>query len=141
VQQLRVFTVGGVVRAGEPIMDIAPSGDELLIQARVDPADADRVSSGMKVEVRFPSFHYWGGQVTRGSVRSISRDRIVNEQAKDSYFAAEVLVDRSTIPGSINDRLTAGIGADVVIPTAPRTVAQFLVAPLFERFYLSMRER
>jgi hypothetical protein len=79
--------------------------------------------------------------VTRGSVRAISRDRIVNEQAKDAYFAAEVLVDRATIPASINDRLTAGIGADVVIPTSPRTVAAFLVAPFVDRFYLSMRER
>ncbi len=141
VQQMRVFTVGGVVRAGEPILDIAPSGDELLIQARVSPADADRVSGGMKVEVRFPSFHYWGGQVVRGAVRSVSRDRIVNDQVKDPYFAAEVLVDRATIPSAISDRLSAGISADVVIPTSARTVAEYLIRPFVERFYLSMRER
>jgi len=141
VQQMRVFTVGGVIRPGEPILDIAPSRDDLLIQARVAPGDADRVSNGMKVEIRFPSFHYWGGAVVRGAVRSTSRDRIANEQTKDPYFAAEVLVDRSTIPPEIGERLSAGIGAEVVIPTSPRTVAGYLLSPLVDRFHLSMRER
>jgi HlyD family type I secretion membrane fusion protein len=141
VQQMKFFTVGGVVRPGDPIMDISPSKDELVIQAQIKPDDADRVSTGMSAEIRFPAFNYWGSQVIRGNVHSVSRDRIVENEGKNIYFAAEVVVDRSTLPSSIDGRLLAGMSASVIISTGKRTVAEYLIKPIAERFDKSMRER
>jgi HlyD family type I secretion membrane fusion protein len=141
VQQLRIFTVGGVIRPGEPILDIAPVNEELLIQSRVNPNDADRVAAGMGVEIKFPSFNYWGEQVIRGTVRSISQDRIVDEESGESFFAAQIVVDRSTVPSEISDRLIAGLSAEVIVATGKRTVANYLLRPLYERFDRSLRER
>lgn len=140
VQQLRIFTVGGVIRPGDPILDIVPANDELVIRARVDPNDAERVSDGMAAEIRFPAFAYWGNKVIRGKVRSISRDRILDPNGRDVYFAAEVLVDKLTLPQEIQDKLSAGLTADVIITTGERTVANYLLRPLTERLYRSMRE-
>jgi HlyD family type I secretion membrane fusion protein len=141
VQQLRVFTVGGVVRPGEPILDLVPTSDTLIIRAKIGPLDVDRVTAGMRAEVRFPSFRYLGAQVIRGQIRTVSRDRLLDEVTKDPYFSTEVEVDRASIPPEIAEKLTAGIPADVVIPTEERTAIGFLVAPLVECFHMGMRER
>jgi HlyD family type I secretion membrane fusion protein len=141
VQQMKFFTIGGVVRPGDPIMDVIPSKDELVIQAQIKPDDADRVSTGMSAEIKFPAFNYWGAQVIRGNVRSVSRDRIVESEGKNIYFASEIVVDRSTVPPSIEGRLLAGMSASVIISTGRRTVAEYLVKPVTERFEKSMRER
>ena len=141
VQASRFFTVGGVIKPGEAIMDIVPTNDELVIRAKVAPDDADRIVPGMKAELKFPAFKYWGGRQISGTLRSLSRDRIVENDGKDVYFAAEVLVDKATLPASILERLTAGMTANVLIATEQRTVADYLLQPLVERFEDGMRER
>lgn len=141
VQQLRYFTVGGVIRPGDAIMDIAPDSEELVIRARVDPQDIDRVVAGGRAEIKFSSFGYWGSEVIMGTLRSISRDRITEEGGKISYFAAEVVVDKSTVPKVIIGKLTAGMSADVLLITGERSVAEYLLGPLLRRWDLSLRER
>jgi HlyD family type I secretion membrane fusion protein len=141
VQQLRIFTVGGVVRPGDPILDIAPVSDRLIIRAKVSPLDADRVTTGMDAEIRFPSFRYLGSKVIYGKVLAISRDRLIDEVTKDPYFDALVGVERKDLPTEIVDKLSAGMPAEVIIPTGERTVFSYLVTPIVERFQTSMRER
>jgi len=142
VQQMRIFTVGGVIKPGDPVLDIVPVNDVLVIQAKLSPLDIDRVGPGLGAEIRFPSFRYFGADVIRGTLRSVSRDRLLEDTTnRDPYFAAEVTVDRSSIPREFADRLSAGIPADVIIPTEGRTVMVYLLDPIFERFNKSMRER
>ena len=141
VQQLRIFTVGGVVRAGEPILDIVPISDSLVIKAKVSPLDADRVTVNMDAEIRFPSFRILGLQIIRGKVSAMSRDRLVDEVTRDPYFDAQIRVEREALPTAIADKLVAGMPAEVVIPTGERTVFNYLVTPIVERFQNSMRER
>ena len=141
VQQMRIFTVGGVIRPGDPVLDIVPTTDTLVIQAKISPLDVDRVTPGMRAEIRFPSFRYFGADIITGSLRSVSRDRLIEDASREPYFAAEVTVDRSSIPAVFANRLTAGIPADVVIPTEPRSVMSYLLTPIYERFDKSMRER
>jgi HlyD family type I secretion membrane fusion protein len=141
VQQMRIFTVGGVVRPGDPILDLVPVSDTLIIKARVSPFDADRVTENMEAEIRFPSFRHMALKIIQGRVKAISRDRLVDDVTKEPYFDAQVGVDRKDLPPEIIDRLTAGMPAEVVIPTGERTVFDYLVTPVVERFQTSMRER
>jgi HlyD family type I secretion membrane fusion protein len=60
VQQMRIFTVGGVVRPGDPILDIVPTSEDLVVRAKVSPLDIDRVYPGMNAEIRFPSLRSFG---------------------------------------------------------------------------------
>jgi HlyD family type I secretion membrane fusion protein len=141
VQQMKIFTVGGVIRPGDAILDIVPIKDELVVRAQVQPDDVDRISAGMHAEIKFPAFNYWGEKAIRGIVQSVSRDRIVDNDGKTIYFAAEVVVDKSTLPPQIGSRLLAGMTSNVIILTGERTVASYLLKPLVERFDKSMRER
>ena len=98
VQQLRIFTVGGVVRPGDPILDIVPLSENLIIRAKISPLDADRVTSGMAAEIRFPSFRTLGLPIINGKVLAVSRDRLLDETTKDPYFDAQIGVERKDLP-------------------------------------------
>lgn len=141
VQQLRIFTRGGVVRAGEPILDIAPSGGELVVRARVSPVDVDRVRPGLTVEIRMAQFQRYQSAVMSGAVRFISRDVVLDEPTRQSFYLTEVVVDRATIPEPVRDRLVAGMTADVIILTGQRTVLEYLVAPILNSTAFGLRER
>ncbi len=141
IQQLRIFTVGGVVKSGEPILDIVPTSDTLVVRARVTSIDIDRLRHGGAAEIRLPQFTRYRHEVIRGSVRTISRDTLLDDVTKQPYFAVEVAVDRATVPQDIAERLTAGMAVDVVVPTGERTALEYLVAPIWNRMSTAMRER
>jgi HlyD family type I secretion membrane fusion protein len=145
VQQLKVFTVGGIIRAGDPILDIVPSSDTLVVRAKVLPIDVDRILTGEKVEVRVPQFMKFELRPIDGIVRSISRDSITDAPNGAGppipYYAVEVAVDRNTIPEEMRDRMIAGMTVDTIIRTQERTVLSYLLAPLRNRMAKSMHER
>jgi HlyD family type I secretion membrane fusion protein len=138
-QNLRVFTSGGVVKAGEPMVDVVPEHDALIVQAHVQPQDTENLQPGLRAEVRFSSFQTRILPIIVGKVESISRDRLVDEQTKQPYFLAQVVVD--DIPSFVKDRLSAGMPADVIFPTGERTVLDYLVRPLKDRLRGVMREK
>ena len=140
VQEMQVFTVGGVVRPGEPILNIAPDSDSLLVRARISPLDADSVEVGMPAEVQFPAFATLNLLPISGKVVSRSGDRIIDEN-NGAYFAVDVVVDKDTVPKEISDRLGAGQPASIVIPTGERTALEYLTDPLTKRLSSAMRER
>jgi S-layer protein transport system membrane fusion protein len=141
VQQMRVFTIGGVIRPGDPIMDIVPEGDTLVVRARVAPYDRDRVRLNQAVEIRVPQFFRLLHAPIMGRLRSVSHDSLIDEVTRAPYFAAEITVERSSVPSDIAGQLTAGMTVDVIIPTEERTVLSYLVGPLMTRLVLGMRER
>jgi HlyD family type I secretion membrane fusion protein len=139
VQNLRVFTTGGVVKAGEPLVDVVPERDALIIQAHVQTQDTENLQPGMPAEVRFSSFHTRILPIIMGRVESISRDRMTDEQTKQPYFLAQVVAD--DIPPLVKERLSAGMPADIIFPTGERTVLDYLVRPLKDRLRGVMREK
>jgi S-layer protein transport system membrane fusion protein len=146
VQQLRIFTIGGVIKPGDPILDLVPQSDTLVVRAKVMPVDIDRIGPGMKVDIRVPQFLKFEIKPIEGVVRSVSRDSMVDQTPGASnpqlpYFAIEVAVDRAGIDEELRDRLTAGMMVETIIRTQERTVLSYLTAPLRNRLAKSMRER
>jgi HlyD family type I secretion membrane fusion protein len=139
VQNLRVFTTGGVVKPGEPMVDVVPERDALIVQAHVQTQDTENLRPGMDAEIRFSSFHTRILPIIMGRVESISRDRLMDEQTKQPYFLAQIVAD--DIPGPIKERLSAGMPADIIFPTGERTILDYLVRPLKDRMRGVMRER
>jgi HlyD family type I secretion membrane fusion protein len=139
VQNLKVFTTGGVVKAGEPMVDVVPEHDALIVQAHVQTQDTENLRPGMPAEIRFSSFHTRILPIIMGRVESVSRDRLVDEATKQPYFLAQVVAD--DIPTSVKDRLSAGMPADIIFPTGERTVLDYLVRPLKDRLHGVMREK
>ncbi|MDR3465914.1 MAG: HlyD family type I secretion periplasmic adaptor subunit [Xanthobacteraceae bacterium] len=145
VQQLKFYTVGGVVKPGDPILDIVPLSDTLVVRAKVQPVDVDRILTGEQVEIRVPQFMKFELEPIMGTVRSISRDSMLDAAATGApalpYFAVEVAVARASIAEGLRDRILAGMTVDTIIHTEDRTALSYLVAPLRNRLSKAMRER
>lgn len=141
IQNLKVHTVGSVVRPGDVLMELVPEDEELIINARVSPIDKDNVAPGLSTEVRFTAFKTKLTPIMLGSVETVSGDVITPDNPNEQpYFLARVVVDENDIPAEIKDRLTAGMPADVIITTGERTVANFIVSPLMDAVRKSMIE-
>jgi HlyD family type I secretion membrane fusion protein len=146
VQQLKVFTVGGVVKPGDSILDIIPLSDVLVVRVKVQPVDIDRILSGENVEIRIPQFMKFELKPIIGVVRSISRDSVVDAQPATQadaqpYFAVEIAVDRASIPEELHGRVMAGMTVTAIIRTQERTVLSYLAAPLTNRLAKALHER
>lgn len=140
VQDLKVFTVGAVIRPGETLLDIVPDDAALIVQARVSPLDKDSISSGMRAEVTMPSFPTLLPAPIYGEIISVSGDRLMDEQAQYPYFLAQIRVEEDTIPDEVSEKLSPGLPADIIVPTGGRTMLDYLVTPLSRRFNKALRE-
>jgi HlyD family secretion protein len=141
VQDLKVYSVGQVIRAGEPLMEVIPDGEPLVVHAHFSPTDIDRLHRGSNVEVRFPSFHARTTPVILGTLASISADRLSDETTHQPYYLGLVSVNKLQIPEELRERLRPGMPAEVIAPLADRSVLSYLTSPLREAWETSMREK
>ncbi|KAB0679040.1 HlyD family type I secretion periplasmic adaptor subunit [Aureimonas leprariae] len=142
VQQMRVFTVGGVIRPGEPILDIVPDSDDMVVKAKIHPSDIDRVAEGMAVTIRLNALMKYRREAIEGTLRFVSRDAILEAGSGAApYYAVEVTVSGASVPEDIRGKLVAGMEASVIVPTKSRTVLQYVTAPVLENLEESLRER
>jgi HlyD family secretion protein len=141
---LSVFTPGGVIAAGQKLMDVVPDRAPLTIEARVLPSDADNVRPGQAAKVRFDTLGLRSLAPLGGEVRRLSADAFTDERTGESYYTAEVFVPVSELrkieEAGGADRLRAGIPVTVEIPLRPRTALQYLLEPLSGAFRGSLHE-
>jgi HlyD family secretion protein len=140
IVELRYKTLGGVVRPGEPIVDIVPLADELIIEAQVSPNDIDIVSPGLTARVTFSTLRRDLPQID-GTVLRVSADALVEEKTGATYFKAEVSVPRETLENlDIEDKIVPGIPADLMIVTETRTILDYLIQPLQDSMRRAFKE-
>ncbi len=141
VKNLRYHTIGGVVRPGEAIMDIVPSEDALVVEAKLNPMDRGFVRAGQKATVKIDTFDYarYGG--IEGEVISVAPDSTVPENAMP-YFKVVVRTDKPYL-GEEREGLaiTPGMGATVDIHTGTKSVMSYLIKPVLKLKTEAFRER
>ena len=142
---LTVYTVGGVVAPGQTLMEIVPSNRRLIVQAMLQPADADDVYPGQQAQVRFLSVHDRSLPLLTAQVRTVSADSFTDEKTGRSFFRAEVTVEPAEL-----DRVRSAIGhgalrpglpVEVVLSVRKRTALQYLLEPLTSNFWRALREQ
>lgn len=140
VQNLKVYTLGQVVRSAEPLMEIVPNDDKLVVHVQFAPNDLETVKAGMPAEIKFPSFHSRRIPTILGNLETVSRDRLIDEATRQPYFLGIVQISKLQIPEQMQERLVAGMPAEVVITTGERTALNYMVAPFFEALGRSFNE-
>lgn len=140
VVNLAIFTTGGVVEAGRAMMDIVPGDRRIVAEAEIRPEDAERLRIGQTARVIALGFNPRETAPIQGEITVISADRITDPRTGRSYFRAEVALVADQEQGRLLARLGPGMPVDVVVPIAPRTVFDYLVAPLRESFRSAGRE-
>ncbi len=126
----QVHTPGGVIAPGAALLDIVPSADRLIVEARVDPTDIDVVQVGLLAQARITAFSQRRTQPVDGVVMAVSADRLTDERTGETYYLARV-----EIKGDIEDKLGGnelypGMQAEVMIVTGERTALEYFLKPI-----------
>ncbi len=142
VVNLRFATLGGVVGAAEPILDIVPVNETLVINARILPEDVDIVQKGQKVEVRLTAFSQKSVKPLTGTVTTVSADRVPDpDRNGPGFYSAEVAIDPAALAAIGADfRIVPGMPAEVLLVKSRRTVLDYLLEPFTRTMARGMRE-
>jgi HlyD family secretion protein len=141
---LAVFTPGGVIQAGQKLMDVVPDRAPLTVEAKISLGDGDDVRTGQDARVRFETFHERSLPALEGKVVRISADALTDEQTGVSFYTAEVIIPPeemnklTDLRGS--DVLRAGLPVTVTIPLRDRTALQYALEPLTGSLRRSFQE-
>ncbi|HPE30335.1 MAG TPA: HlyD family type I secretion periplasmic adaptor subunit [Parvularculaceae bacterium] len=139
---LSAHTVGGVVAAGKPIMEIVPEGDTLQVAARISPRDIDRVAVGQDTMIRFTAFSTRRTPVVHGVVKTVSADAMTDQVSGAGYYLALIdLPNRDELSKELNGQaLAPGMPAESYIRTGKRPAISYFLKPLTDAFSRSMRD-
>jgi HlyD family type I secretion membrane fusion protein len=141
VMNVRVTTRTGVVKPGEPLLDLVPDDARLVIDARVKPTDMEIVRAGQRARVLFTAYGQRNLPQIFGRLRSISADRMTDERTGEPYFLAKVEVAPAELKRLAPEvELTPGMPAEVMILTGERTLLDYLIRPFIVSVTKSFRE-
>jgi HlyD family secretion protein len=141
IHQLAAHTLGGVIRAGDAIMEIVPDSDDLQIEARLQPNDIDQVRTGQPAYVRFSAFNQRVTPQLAGQVAFVSADISHDQQTNAPYFTVRVMLaddERRRLAGL---QLVSGMPAEVFMQTGSRTMFSYLFKPIFDQLQRAFVER
>lgn len=145
VKNIRITTRGGVIRPGEEVMQIVPLEDDLLIEARVLPADVAFIKPGLAATVKIDAYDYTIYGDLPGKLTYISPDTLTEDlrQGEQPYYRVRVRTDGRRFSGRPNEDLEIqpGMTATVEIRTGSNTVLNYLVKPVLKTLSEALRER
>ncbi|WP_240504484.1 HlyD family type I secretion periplasmic adaptor subunit [Tsuneonella mangrovi] len=138
VEKLAVSSIGEVVQPANPILEIVPDGDQLIIEAAVSPNDVDQVLAGQSARVRFPGFNTAATPEVDGMVTYVATDRSRDEASGATFFLVRITLDAKGIKREKLD-LRSGMPAEVYIITGKRPMISYLFKPLHDQFERAFR--
>ncbi|MEL6336690.1 MAG: HlyD family type I secretion periplasmic adaptor subunit [Pseudomonadota bacterium] len=133
VFNLAVFSPGAVIQPGAAILDIVPSDEDLIVEARVNPSDIDKLRVGQDTRIRLTAFDQESVPEADGEIVDISADSLIDDRTGGAYFVARVRMasDQPAVIGALD--LLPGMPADVFVNTGERTALSYLTKPLSDR--------
>lgn len=140
VLDLRFHSKNAVIMAGNPVLDIVPMGDALIVDAKVRPTNIDNVLVGAQAEVRFPAFRQRTTPSLFGQVVTVSADTLLDQNTNEPYYTVRVIindVERERMDGK---PLVPGMPADVTIQSGDRTLIEYLIEPVTDVLARSFKE-
>src|SRR5207302_4945648 len=118
-----------------------PSLDRLVIDARVDINDIDKVYPGMPAQVQLVAYNRRTTPSLDAQVVWISADRIENDRTRPAFYAARVLVDEQQLAALDNVRLYPGMPVEVMLVTGERTMLDYISTPISRTFARAFKEK
>ncbi len=147
VKNIRFTTIGGIVRAGEEVLQIVPIGEKLIVESRVPPRDIAFVNVGQEARVNFDAYDSAIYGSATGNVVFVSPDTLTEQAengASETYYRVNLEVDTASmreVPGRELINLQPGMTATAEILTGKSTVWAYLTKPILKTASDSMQER
>ena len=140
VYGLAFTTPGSAIPPGQPILQIVPDGDNLVIEGRVSPADIDQLSPGLSARVRFSAFSAQLTPEAEAKLVFIAPERTFEQATGASFYKVKLAFDRPRFEKDTNLKLAVGMPAEVFISTGDRSLLSYLVKPLVDQFERAFRD-
>lgn len=139
IHDLSVHTIGGVIRPAEPVLEILPVDDDLVLELKVKPVDIEQVYSGQTVSIQFPGLNARTASRLNAKLRYVSGDLLHDPLDGQKYYMATAQLEDGELDKLAQIGLIAGMPAVAFIETRQRTVLTYLVEPLKNQIALVVR--
>jgi HlyD family secretion protein len=139
IEKIAFHAVGEVIRPAEPIMEIVPDRDLMVVETSISPVDIDQVRAGQSARIRFSSFNRATTPEIPGRVVYVATDRTDNPEAKQSFYMVRVAIDQQALRNEKLD-LRSGMPAEVYVQTGQRSLLSYLTKPLRDQIYRSFKD-
>jgi HlyD family secretion protein len=133
IHQIAVHTIGGVIKAGDAIMEIVPDTEDLQVEARLQPQDIDHVHTGQTAFVRFSAFNTRTTPQLTGIVSYVSADTSHDQQTNAPFFSVRVTLPDDERRRLADQQLVPGMPAEVFMQTGSRTMVSYIFKPIAEQ--------
>jgi adhesin transport system membrane fusion protein len=145
VRNVRLTTQGGVAKPGDEILQIVPLDDDLIVEAKVRPADIAFIKPGLPATVKLDAYDYSIYGSLQGTVSYISADTL-NEETRSGemlYYRVQIKTRDRNLSSRKNERIDIqpGMTATVEIKTGRQTVLRYLTKPITKTLDESLGER
>ena len=131
VNRVLVSTVGGVVQPGETIVEIVPSNDTPLVEAKIAPSDIGFLQIGQEARVKLSAYDSSIYGSLDGFIETISPDAILDEETGDRHFLITVRTAETSIRTKKGElKVLPGMAADVEMLNGKRSVLAYILKPL-----------
>ena len=140
VINMQVHTVGGVVPPAQPIMNIVPEDDKLIVEAKVMPTDRDNVNVGQQARLRITPLNQRATPELLGEVVLVSADILTDNEAQQQYYIARISIPDSEYVKLGDKDIRPGFPVEVTFSGGKRTMIQYLAEPLFGTLRRAMKE-
>lgn len=144
VNNIHVTTIGGVVRSGDVIMELLPTDSDLVVEAKVRPADIAYVHEGQSASVKLDAYDYSIFGAMNGEVTYISPDTLMEEtqKGKEPYYRVQIRISGAEFDGRSDDIvIRPGMTASVDIKAMERSVLSYLTKPITKTLSEGLGER
>lgn len=141
VLNLNMVTLGGVIEAGKPVMDIVPAGVGIMVQAQVQPQDIDDVKPGVDARIHLTTASGRDLPPVAGKVVTVGADRQEEARTGQPYYSIQVRVEAGELEKIAPVKVLPGMAVEVYMTVEERTLFDYIASPLQRRLRHAMRER
>jgi HlyD family secretion protein len=140
VMNIRSHTPGSVITAGQPILDIVPENEPLLVEAKVQLRDVDSARIGAPVQIRLTAYNNRTTPPLAGKLVYLSADQQMDDRTNNPYYIARAEILPESMTANPSTVLYPGMPAEVLILNRSRRAVDYLLGPLTESFDRAFRE-
>ncbi len=142
VNRVLVSTIGGVVSPGETIVELVPSEDTLLVEAKIKPADIGFLRIGQEARVSITAYDSALYGSLDGEIETISPDAIADEKTGERFYTITVRTDAEALKSKRGDlKIHSGMAAEVSVLNGKRSVLAYIMKPMSSLSDKALRDK
>lgn len=142
---LKIYTEGGVIQAGETLLEVVPQNEKLIVHAKVPTTLIDKVQTGLESDLRFTAFNQSRTPVIAGKVVLVGVDKQLKSATDDTatpseYYLAYIETKQEGTHLLGQGKIQPGMAVDVIVKTGERTFMSYLLKPIMDRLAFSFKD-